>query len=199
MDRFQQQLGFLTEIDKLKSITRQTLLMDGETNENDAEHSWHLAMAVMILHEHGEAKHVDLLKVMKMVLIHDIVEIDAGDTYAYDEGAHYDKEEREQKAAKRLFGLLPEDQAAELRLLWEEFEAVQTSEAKLANALDRFMPMWHNYQTKGKQWQKHGVTQQMVLKRNESIKYGSTVLWEFAKQMVTEAVEKGYLQKETRP
>jgi len=198
MNRLHQQLEFLTEIDQLKSITRQTLLMDGQTLENDAEHSWHLALAVMILQEHGDDQQIDLSKVIQMVLIHDIVEIDAGDTYAYDEAAHRDKEERELQAAHRLFGLLPADQAEQMKTLWLEFEAAQSPEAKLANALDRFMPMWHNYKTKGKQWQKHGVTDQMVLKRNRSIEDGSPALWAFAKEMVADAVEKGYLQKETQ-
>ncbi len=198
MNQLHQQLNFLTEIDQLKTITRQTLLMNGEKQENDAEHSWHLAMAVMILQEHGNDHQIDLAKVIRMVLIHDIVEIDAGDTYAYDEAAHHDKAARELKAADRIFGLLPADQAQEMKDLWLEFEATQTPEAKLANALDRFMPMWHNYKTKGKQWQKHGVTEQMVLKRNRSIEEGSAALWAFAKEMVADAVEKGYLQKETR-
>lgn len=198
MNRLHQQLEFLTEIDQLKSITRQTLLMNGKTQENDAEHSWHLAVAVMILQEHVEDQKTDLSKVIQMVLIHDIVEIDAGDTYAYDEAAHHDKEERELKAAHRIFGLLPDDQAQHMKALWLEFEATQTPEAKLANALDRFMPMWHNYKTKGKQWQKYGVTEQMVLKRNRNIADGSPALWAFAKEMVADAVEKGYLQKEAR-
>lgn len=198
MDRLTRQINFLVEIDKLKQVGRQTLLMDGSRNENDAEHSWHLAMAVIILSEESNFQHIDMLKVIKMVLIHDIVEIDAGDTYAYDTHAHHDKQEREQKAARRIFGLLPDDQRDEMNALWEAFEASTTDEAKLANALDRFMPILHNYRTKGRQWLKHEVTDKMVINRNKNIKDGAAALWEYVLTMIKNAVEEGMLRQDVR-
>jgi putative hydrolase of HD superfamily len=191
--RLEQQLTFLREIDKLKHIQRQTLLLDASRRENDAEHSWHLAMAVLLLQEYGNSTDYDLLKVLQMVLIHDIVEVDAGDTYAYDEAANVGKYEREQKAAKRLYGLLPEDQRVFYKALWEEFEAAQTKEAKLANALDRFMPLYHNYTTGGKQWKLHNVSKEQVLTRNQPIQDGSEALWEKVLVIVEDAVTKGML------
>src|SRR5690554_5148412 len=136
-------MEFILEIDKLKQIYRQTLVTDGSRRENDAEHSWHLALMAMVLAEHA-AQLVDLLRVIKMVLIHDLVEIDAGDTFCYDGPAHNDKEEREYQAAQRLFSMLPEDQEQEFWQLWREFEAVETADAKFANALDRLQPMLNN-------------------------------------------------------
>ncbi|MCF6092884.1 HD domain-containing protein [Microaerobacter geothermalis] len=191
-DRLMMQIDFIREIDKLKHVYRQTLLMNGSRHENDAEHSWHLAVMAMLLKEHAD-KEIDVLKVMKMVLIHDLVEIDAGDTFCYDDEAKVDKEERERKAADRIFHILPEDQAWELRNLWEEFEGRSTPEACFAAALDRIQPLLHNYYTKGQSWKEHGVTSDKVLDRNRPIKECSQTLWNLAQEIIRQSVEKGYL------
>ncbi len=191
--RFEQQLRFIQEIDRLKQILRRTFLMDGSRRENDAEHSWHLAVMAMLLAEYATDSQLDANRVIKMVIVHDLVEIDAGDTYLYDERAGEDKSERELRAADRIFGLLPEDQASELRALWEEFEARATPEARFALALDRFQPLFHNYCTKGISWQQHGVTSQQVLRRLAVMQDGSPPLWDYAQRLIRESVEKGYL------
>src|SRR2546430_2109734 len=167
-DRFEKQLQFILEIDKLKTISRRTYLLNAERLENTAEHSWHLAMLAMLLAEHANEP-VNVSRVIRMVLVHDIVEIDAGDTYYYDPVGALDKADRESRAADRLFGLLPADQGKELRDLWEEFEACRTPDARFAAALDRFMPQLHNYHTRGKSWSEHGVTADRVLERNACI------------------------------
>ena len=194
-DTLEQQIQFIIEIDKLKQIYRRTYLMDSSRRENDAEHSWHLAMMAMLLKDSAESQNLDIFHIVKMVLIHDIVEIDAGDTYLYDEKAALDKEEREQEAADRLFGLLPDEQGRELRALWDEFEEKTTPEAKFATSLDRFQPLLHNYTTKGKSWQEHGVTSDKVLKRCSEIQIGSPTLWKYAEGLIHQAVEKGYLKQ----
>jgi putative hydrolases of HD superfamily len=191
--RLEQQLEFIMEIDKLKRVYRQTYLLNGQDKENDAEHSWHLAVMALLLHEYAAQK-VDLAKVIKMVLVHDLVEIDAGDSFCYDEAANADKGEREEAAAARLFGLLPRDQGRLFRELWEEFEERKTPEACFAAALDRLQPLLHNYHTKGISWQEHKVTEDMVLERNCHIREGSPGLWEYAKGLIADAVDKGYLQ-----
>ena len=150
-ERLEKQIRFITEIDKVKNIFRQTYLADGKRKENDAEHSWHLAISAVLLKEHMKAE-ADLTKVMVMVLIHDLVEIDAGDTYAYDEVGAATKREREVKAADRIFGLLPEDQGTYFRSLWEEFEAYETAEAKFAHLLDNFQPLLLNDASDGRSW-----------------------------------------------
>jgi putative hydrolase of HD superfamily len=192
--RLTQQLQFLIEIDKLKEILRQSLLTQSQRRENSAEHCWHLAMMAMILSEYANES-IDLMRVIKMALIHDIVEIDAGDTYIYDD--NYDetvKAAQEQKAALRIFGLLPPDQAIELQALWEEFESRQTPSARFAAALDRLMPLLHNYHTQGISWQKHGVTRKQVETCNyPRITDGAKTLAEFAQTLVEDAVKKGYL------
>ncbi|MGI6358145.1 MAG: HD domain-containing protein [Bacillota bacterium] len=194
MRRLDRQLQFILEADRVKQVIRRTLLLDGSRLENDAEHSWHAALAAMVLSEYANQPELDLGRVIKMLTIHDMVEIDAGDTYAYDEAAHLDKEERELKAAERIFGLLPEDLGAEMRGLWDEFEAQDTPEAKFAGAMDCFMPLLHNYVTQGAQWRKHGVSRDQVLARNHArIAGGSTGLADYVRQLVAEAVEKGYL------
>lgn len=191
--RLREQLTFIQEIDKVKGILRQTSILDGSRRENDAEHSWHLAMMAMILEEHA-VEPVDMTKVIKMVLVHDLVEIDAGDTFAYDEVGALDKEERERKAADRIFFLLPDDQAREIDQLWTEFEARETVESRFASALDRFQPLMHNYLTEGRAWVKHGIHKAQVIERNRHIAEGSPALWEIAKSMIDESVEKGYLR-----
>ena len=158
-------MQFIIEIDKVKFVMRQNYLTDGSRRENDSEHSWHLAMMVVILSEYF--KGADILKTVKMVLIHDLVEIYAGDTFAYDEQGYLDKDEREQAAADKLFALLPQDQAAEYRGLWDEFERMDTDEAIFAAAVDRIQPLLMNSESKGKMWKQHKVTKEMVMKRIE--------------------------------
>jgi len=192
--RLAKQVEFIVEIDKLKQVYRRTWLTDKSRRENDAEHSWHLGMMAILLLEHAQQPQLDLLRVLKMVLIHDLVEIDAGDTFAYDDAGAVDKAERETAAAVRVFGLLPADQAAELRAIWEEFEARETPEAKYAAALDRFQPMLHNYQTQGKAWQEHGITAHQVIARNQHMAEGSPALWAYAERFVADAVAKGFLR-----
>lgn len=192
-ERLAQQIAFIIEIDRAKRVLRRTVLMDKSRRENDAEHSWHLAVMAIILSEYAVEK-VDLLRTIKMLLIHDIVEIDAGDTFTYDEAAHEGKAEREKAAAERIFGLLPEDQAAEMHTLWEEFEAKETPEARFATALDRLQPLIHNYQTDGATWQEHGVTQDAVLARNRHMETGAPTLWDFARAMIENAVGRGILR-----
>ena len=161
--RLERQLQFVMEIDKLKQVQRRTWLTDGTRTENAAEHSWHLALMCLLLHEYAADRNLDSLRVLQMLLVHDLVEIDAGDTFVYDEAAAIDKESRERAAADRIFGLLPPDQAGEMRSLWEEFEARQTPEARFAASLDRLQPILHNYHTQGRAWRDHGVTADRVL------------------------------------
>ena len=192
MDRLQQQMQFILEVDKLKKITRQTFLADGSRKEDDADHSWHLALMCALLSEHSN-KEVDVLKTIKMVLIHDIVEIDAGDTYAYDNAGNETKRQREEAAADRIFNLLPEDQAGEMRDLWEEFEAAQTPEAKFANTLDKVQPLMLNDASGGKSWREQGTKAEQVRNRNKTTAEGSADLWEYADRLIRKNVEKGNL------
>ena len=191
-DRLHAQLAFLLEIDRLKRILRRTSLVGGDRRENSAEHSWHLAVMAMVLAEHANEP-VDMLHVLKMLLIHDIVEIDAGDTFAYDVQANQDKEAREQAAAERIFGLLPDDQCHELRALWEEFDARTTPEARFANAIDRLMPALQNYANGGGTWHAHGVDFAAVTRRLQPIGDGSDALWEYVAAMLDDAVERGLI------
>jgi len=191
--RLEQQIQFIIEIDKLKQVFRQTYLLDSTRKENDAEHSWHLAMMAILLYEYAAEPDTDLLRVMKMVLIHDLVEIDAGDTFCYDEAGNKTKAAREQAAAERIFNILPRDQAGEIRRLWDEFEARQTPEARFAAALDRLQPLLHNYHTQGRAWREHGVTVDQVLERNRHMADGSEALWQYAEAMILDAVDKGFL------
>lgn len=191
-ERLEKQIRFIVEADKVKNIFRQTYLADGERKENDAEHSWHLAMMAVLLQEHMKEK-ADLVKVMTMVLIHDLVEIDAGDTYAYDEKGAQTKWEREVKAADRIFGLLPEDQGTYFRELWEEFEAYETPEAKFAHLLDNFQPLLLNDASGGKSWKEHGVHRAQPMKRNERIPETSETVWEKMLEIFDKHVECGNL------
>ncbi|MDJ0757236.1 MAG: HD domain-containing protein [Ardenticatenaceae bacterium] len=193
MIELQQQLSFIIEIDQLKHVLRKSILVNGERVENSAEHSWHLAMMAMILQEHANEP-VDVNRVIKQVLVHDIVEIDAGDTYAYDEDGHNDKEEREQQAAERLFGLLPGPQRDELMALWHEFEARETPEAKFANAIDRVMPLIHNIESNGTQWKKYRITRPQVEKRMAPVKEGSIALAKYVDDLLDQAVADGLLE-----
>lgn len=194
-DRLRSQIDFLLEIDKLKSILRQTLLTDGRRQENSAEHSWHLSIMALLLAEYAKDQPIDLLRVLKMLLIHDLVEIDAGDTYCYDETGNADKAQREKQAADRIFGLLPDDQAAEFHSLWQEFELRKSAEAKYAAALDRLQPLLHNYQTDGRVWRKHGINSNQVYSRNQSIAEGAPDLWQYAAQIILDSIERGWLEK----
>lgn len=194
MNAFEKQMEFLIEIDKLKSIIRRTKLIHEDRLENDAEHSWHLTMMALVLQEQANEK-VDLLQVIKMLMIHDLVEIDAGDTFAYDEQGHEDKAEREQKAAERIFGLLPEEQGQTLMELWREFEDRETPEARFAAAVDRLQPMVHNYKNQGNSWREHGITSEQILKRNVIIKDGSEKLWTYAQEIVQHSLDTGLLPK----
>ncbi len=193
-ERLRHQVAFITEVDKLKEVFRQTVVTQSRRAENSAEHSWHFALMVVVLAEHSNHQPLDVLRILKIVLIHDLVEIDAGDTFAYDAKNMTDQHEREAKAATRIFGLLPPDQAAEFRALWDEFEAQQTPEAKFAMACDRFHPMLLNCLTDGHAWQKHGVTQDRVLARNIPVATGSQAIWEYAVRMIDDAVGKGHLR-----
>lgn len=191
-DRLNQQLAFVLEIDRLKEVVRQSYLLNGNRRENTAEHSWHIAVMGAILAEHADAL-VDMLRVVRMALIHDIVEIDAGDTYCYDADGNSDKAEREKRSADRIFGLLPKDQETELRKTWEEFENGNTPEAKFARSLDRLMPLLHNYHSGGKSWLEHGITRDQVMERMKPVREGSETLWELARSIVDRAVERGFL------
>ncbi|MEE0419664.1 MAG: HD domain-containing protein [Lachnospiraceae bacterium] len=194
MDRLKQQMDFILEVDKLKNIGRQTYLSSGERKENDAEHSWHLALMCTLLAEHANRK-IDVLRTMTMVLIHDIVEIDAGDTYAYDAQGNASKREREVRAAERIFHLLPDDQAAYMRELWEEFEEGETAEAKFALTLDKVQPVMLNAASGGKSWREHEVGLPQILKRNERTPEGSEAVWQYAKGLICENVEKGNIKE----
>ena len=191
--RLEQQIAFILEIDHLKSVLRRSYLLSEDRHENSAEHSWHLSVMALVLAEYANAE-VDMLRVLKMLLVHDVVEIDSGDTYVYDAAGNDTKAERENAAARRIFGLLPEDQAAELSALWQEFEARQTPEAKFAAALDRLMPLLHNYHTQGRSWQEHGITESQVLRLNRHIADGSETLWNYAEALIQEAAKSGHLK-----
>lgn len=191
-ERIKKQMNFIIEVDKLKNIFRQTYISDGSRRENDSEHSWHLALMAIVLAEHSNNV-IDIIKVLKMVIIHDIVEIDAGDTFAYDKRGHIDKYERESAAANRIFGILPEDQKNEMILLWKEFEDRQTNEAKFAAALDRIHPILLNYLSGGKTWMKYNISRMQVEERNGHTKEGSVNIWDYILKILDESVEKGYL------
>jgi putative hydrolase of HD superfamily len=191
--RLKAQMDFIVEIDKLKQVLRQTFTIHEDRHENDAEHSWHLAAMAFLLDEHAEYDGLDLLKVMRMVLVHDIVEIDAGDTYCYADWDPEEKAERETRAADRIFAMLPADQAQELRSLWDEFEGHNTPESRFAVALDRLQPLLLNYYTDGKSWSIHGVTRQQVMERIAPIKDASLALWEYARSLVDDAAQRGLL------
>lgn len=190
--RLARQVAFLVECDRLKEVFRQTLNTQSRRQENDAEHSWALCLFVITLAEHSNTP-VDVLRILKMLLIHDLVEIDAGDTFAYDTARMADQHEREARAADRIFGLLPAEQAAEFRGLWDEFEAKQTPESRFATAVDRFQPMLLNCLTEGAAWRRHGVRHGQVVARNAHVAHGSQALWEFIMAKVDEAVRAGHL------
>lgn len=193
-ERIEKQFSFIREIDREKFIGRQTYLSDGERKENDAEHAWHMAIMTVLLSEYANEK-IDVLRTVTMLLIHDIVEIDAGDTYAYDEEGKKTQKERERKAAERLYGLLPSDQGEKLKSLWEEFEACATPEARFARCMDNLQPMMLNAVTDGKAWVEHQVELSQILDRNQNTHTGSEILWEYArKNWIDPNVEKGTIK-----
>ena len=192
MERLEKQIQFIVEIDKAKTIFRQTYLSDGKRRENDSEHSWHLAVMAFLLSEYFED--VDVQKVVKMVLIHDLIEIYAGDTYCYDEKANEDKEERERKAADMLYHILPSDQEEEYKKLWMEFEYGQSKEAVFASILDRLQPILLNYASGGKAWMEHGVHKSQVVARNQRTMEGPKEIAALFTSLIDKAVEKGYLK-----
>ena len=185
MERLDKQFDFIREVDKIKQIFRQSYICDGSRKENDAEHSWHLALMAVILSEYANEE-IDVLKVISMVLVHDIVEIDAGDTYAYDSVGNETKRERELSAAERIFNILPKDQALYMRSLWDEFEERVTPEAKFANMLDRVQPLTLNDASEGKAWTEHNVKLSQVINRNKITAEGSEEVWEYAKNNMIE-------------
>lgn len=195
MTRLEQQIQFLVEIDKVKNIFRQTYLADGKRKENDAEHSWHIALMAFVLKEYVKEP-IDVMKVMLMVLIHDLVEIDAGDTYAYDSVGAVDKRDREEKAADRIFGLLPKDQGSYFRELWEEFEAYETADAKYAHLLDNFQPILLNDASGGKSWAEHGVKKSQIYKRNEKVEETSDAVWQKMQAIVQKNIDLGNVKAE---
>jgi putative hydrolase of HD superfamily len=192
-ERLRRQLDFVVEIDRLKGVLRRTPLVDNSRRENSAEHSWHLATMALVLGEYA-GDGVDAARAARMVLVHDVVEIDAGDTFAYDAAANVGKEAREQLAARRLFGMLPDDQAAELRGLWEEFEAEETPDARFAVALDRLQPLLVNHAAGGGSWRDHQVTREQVLTRMRPIEHGLPSLWPAVVAIVDESCRRGHIR-----
>lgn len=195
MSRLAQQIAFLIEVDKLKGILRRTSLMDSSRQENSAEHSWHLVLAAVVLREHGPGD-LDVNRVLEMLAIHDLVEIDAGDTFAYDVVELATKAEREIAAADRIFGLLPPDQATYFRSLWEEFEQQETQESRFANALDRLQPLLQNAQSGGGTWRTHNLTRAAVLERMAPIKSVLPNLWVTVTEVVEEFCVAGVLRED---
>lgn len=192
-DRLTRQLAFLVEADRVKTILRRNrVIADPTRKENDAEHMYHFALMAMILVEHADVP-VDTFRVLQMILVHDLVEIDAGDTFVYDLEAQEGKREREEQAAERIFGMLPPDQQREMRDLWDEFEAEETPEARFAASLDRLQPLLSNYHTEGGAWKEHNVNFSRVLERNAKISRGSATLWEHARGLLEESLAKGHL------
>jgi putative hydrolase of HD superfamily len=193
-DRLKQQMAFLVEIDKLKTVLRRAYLAaDPERRENSAEHSWHVAVMALVLAE-TSSEEIDVSRVIRMLLVHDLVEIDAGDTGIYDIKASLDKAEREKRAAERIFALLPADQRREIGELWQEFEGGISAEAKFGRAVDRLIPLIHNYHTGGKRWKEDGISYEQVWKVNSVIRDSSPRLWQFAQALIDDAAAKGYMK-----
>lgn len=193
-DNLLQDIEFIVELDKMKSILRQTSLIGKDEREDDAQHSWHISVMAMILADYADEK-IDVCKVIKMLLIHDIVELYAGDTFCYDEEGKKDKEEREKKAAEKVYGMLDEKKGMELKELWEEFEKMESPEAVFAAAMDRLQPMLNNYYNEGGTWKKFDVAQSAIYKRIEPVKRASSRIWEFVEQMLEDAYNRGLINK----
>ena len=193
ISRLSRQIEFSLEIDKLKGVLRQTILLDSSRQENAAEHSWHIAVMAGLLREYA-VERVDIDHAVKMLLVHDLVEIDAGDVMIYDRARREEMKKREEQAARRIFGLLPADQAKEMRLLWDEYEARQTPEARFAFAMDRIQPLLHNLNTQGLMWRKHGISRDQVIEVNRPIRDAVPALWEYLSALIDEAAAKGCLR-----
>lgn len=194
MERMQQQINFIECLDRLKLVLRQNLVMDESRRENSAEHSWHIATMAMVLAEYAPQS-LDQLRVLKMLLLHDVIEIEAGDTFCFDVEGNRDKEERERRAADQLFGLLPVDQGAEFRAIWDEFEAGATPEARFANSLDRFQVLLQNLNTRGGTWRIHDIEKARVIQRMLPIKEGAPALWPLVERYLDEACAQGLLRE----
>lgn len=194
-NRLLKDMEFIVELDKMKSILRQTSLINEDRREDDAQHSWHISVMAMLLAEYSNEK-VDVLKVIKMLLTHDLVEIYAGDTFCYDEVGNSDKREREVAAAEKIFGMLEEDKGKELRALWDEFEAMKTPEALFAASMDRLQPMLNNYHNDGGTWSKFDVSKSDIYKRIGPVKDTSDELWNYVEYMLEDAFDKGFINKE---
>jgi putative hydrolases of HD superfamily len=186
-DRFRRQIEFLLEVDRLKEVYRQSYVLYADRHENSAEHSWHLAIAALLLAEHANQP-IDTSRVIRMALVHDLVEIDAGDTFIYDTAGNLEKAAKEEKAADRIFGLLPSDQRDEWRALWNELEERKTAEAKFTNALDRLLPVLHNYFTDCRSWKEHGITCEQALMKNAVIGEGSKTIWHLVETLIRDAL-----------
>ena len=193
ISRLSRQIEFSLEIDKLKGVLRQTVLLDSSRQENVAEHSWHIAVMAGLLREYA-VEPVDIDHAIRMLLVHDLVEIDAGDVMIYDRTRREEMKKHEEEAARRIFGLLPADQAKEMRLLWDEYEARETPEARFAFALDRIQPLLHNLNTQGLMWRKHGISRDQVIEVNRPINAAAPALWEYVAALIDEAAAKGYLR-----
>lgn len=191
-DRLQQQLEFILEIDRLKTVRRRNQLADGSRRENSAEHSWHLALMAVLLVEHA-AEPINLKQVVEMLLVHDLVEIDAGDTFAFDEAAKADQADRERAAAQRLFAMLPDDQASRLREAWEAFEAGSSPEARFAHAIDRAAPLLLNHASGGLSWREAGVTAEMATERQRPSETAAPALWQEILVRIESARQRGDL------
>lgn len=192
--KLQQQMVFIAEVDKLKNIFRRTILTDSSRRENDAEHSWHLALMAIVLEEYA-AEPVNLGRVLAMVTVHDLIEIYAGDTFAFDAAANQDKAQREEAAAEKLFGMLDKEQGQELRQLWEEFDAMNTADSRFAASLDRIQPFMHNVLTEGHTWKLGTVTKEQVYRRMAPVKTGTPALWPWLESQVAAAIEKGWIKE----
>jgi len=182
-DRLRRQIEFILEVDRLKEVYRQSYILHADRHENSAEHSWHLAIAALLLSEYA-SQPMDTSRVIQMALVHDLIEIDAGDTFIYDIAGNLEKAAKEEKAAERIFGLLPSDQQDKWRELWREFERRETVEAKFANALDRLLPVLHNYFTNGRSWREHGISREQALQKNAAIAEGSETIWNLVKTLI---------------
>ena len=193
--KLQQQMIFIAEVDKLKNIFRRTILTDSSRRENDAEHSWHLALMAIVLEEYA-AEPVNLGRVLAMVTVHDLIEIYAGDTFAIDAAANQDKAQREQAAAEKLFGMLDQEQGHKFRQLWEEFDAMNTADARFAASLDRIQPFMHNVLTEGHTWKLGSVTKEQVYRRMAPVKTGTPALWPWLESQVASAIEKGWIKEQ---
>jgi putative hydrolase of HD superfamily len=194
MTRLDQQITFVRELDKLKQVQRQTWHMDTHHQENSAEHSWHIAVMALVLAEYAPGDDLDIGRVIQMLLMHDIVEIDAGDTFCYDRAAVAEQAGHEERAAERLFGLLPPDLRDRFRSLWAEFEARETPESRLANSLDRLQPILNNYYSGGKSWRANGITRDQVRERNRIVADGAPELWTYIQDLLQRAVDEGMLK-----